>query len=169
MDIGSILLILAILILVVVYITQPLMQRNAASVSDEEQEYSALLADRDRVLNILQELDFDHTLGKIPEDIYPSERTALLQRGAAILRKIDEYKGQPALDEATARLEAAMEPHSKDEADADSPGIEDDPLEAMIANRLYAREGKSSGFCPQCGHAVQQSDHFCPKCGQPLS
>ena len=74
MDIGSIFLILAILVLVVVYIAQPLLQRNAASVSDEEQEYSALLAERDRILNILQELDFDHTLGKIPRmSIHPKE------------------------------------------------------------------------------------------------
>jgi rubrerythrin len=167
MDIGSIFLILAILVLVAVYIAQPLMQRNATPISDEEHEYSALLADRDRILKTLQELDFDHSLGKIPEDIYPSQRTALLQHGAAILQKIDAYQGQPALDDVTARLEAAMETHSED--DADSTGIEDDPLEAMIANRLRTREGKSSGFCPQCGHAVQQTDRFCPKCGHSLS
>lgn len=167
MDIGSIFLILAILVLVVVFITQPFMQRNATSVSDEEHEYSALLAERDRILNTLQELDFDHTLGKIPDDVYPPQRTALLQRGAVILQKIDVYQGQPALDDVTARLEAVMETPSMD--NADPTGIDDDPLEALIANRLRAREGKSSGFCPQCGHAVQQSDRFCPKCGHALS
>ena len=167
MDIGTIFLILGILVLVVVYITQPLMRRNATSVSDEEHEYSALLADRDRILNTLQELDFDHTLGKIPDDVYPSQRTALLQRGAVILQKIDAYQGQPTQDDATTRLEAAMESTSTD--NADPSGIDDDPLEAMIANRVRNREGKSSGFCPQCGHAVQQSDRFCPKCGHALS
>jgi hypothetical protein len=35
-------------------------------------EVSALKAERDRVINSLQELDFDHKLGKIPQRIIPN-------------------------------------------------------------------------------------------------
>ena len=78
MDFGSFLLILGLLILVGLYISKPLLERTATIVSAEEQELSALQAERDRILTALQELDFDHTLGKIPEESYPNQRKMLL-------------------------------------------------------------------------------------------
>ena len=114
MDIGSIFLILGLFILVALYISQPLMKRNPTVVSEVEHEYSALLAERDRIINTLQELDFDHTLGKIPEEIYPSQRAGLLQRGATILQEIDEYHGDSAQVDIDARLETAIETRRAD-------------------------------------------------------
>ena len=169
MDIGSIFLILGILVLVTLFVSQPLMQRKATTVSEGEQEYSALLAERDRILNALQELDFDYTLGKIPEDSYPPQRAELVQRGAGILKNIDEYHGDTGIDEIDTRLEAAIESRRLDASDSDHLPIEDDDLEAMIANRRRSRTDRSAGFCPQCGNAVQQSDQFCPKCGNSLA
>jgi NADH pyrophosphatase NudC (nudix superfamily) len=43
-----------------------------------------------------------------------------------------------------------------------------DDLEALIAARRRARQEKASGFCPNCGKPVQESDRFCPKCGARL-
>ena len=169
MDIGSIFLILGLLVLVVLFISQPLMKRNATMVSEVEPKYSALLAERDRIINTLQELDFDHALGKIPEESYPSQRTLLLQRGAAILREIDEYHGDSGQEDIDARLEAAIETLRADSKDPQEPRIDDDELESLIALRRRARKGRSGGFCPQCGNALQQSDQFCPKCGVSLA
>ena len=56
-------------------------------------ECLALLAERDRVVNALQELDFDFNLNKIPSEDYPVQRAALLQKGADILKKLDENHG----------------------------------------------------------------------------
>lgn len=166
MDIGSIFLILAILLLVALYISQPLTRRKATFVTQEEHEYSSLLADRDRILKSLQDLDFDYTLGKIPEERYPTERAELLQRGATILRKLDEYQGEKIDDDIDTQLKVAVETGEPQAVISQSQALEDDELERMIANRLRAREGqRSNGFCPQCGHAVQKSDRFCPKCG----
>jgi ribosomal protein S27AE len=165
MDIGSIFLILGILVLVLLFISQPLVQRKATAVSEEEHEYSALLAERDRVINSLQELDFDHTLGKIPEGVYPSQRAALLHRGATLLRQIDEYHGINDGVDMDARLEAEIETSRTEPVDTVQAPIDDDELETMIANRRRARVERSGGFCPQCGNPVQQSDRFCPKCG----
>src|SRR3989337_3677596 len=92
MDIGSIFLILALLVLVGLFIGRPLFERKAISVSEEEHELSSLLAERDRLLNALQELDFDYSLGKIPEDDYPAQRALLVQKGADILRQLDTYQ-----------------------------------------------------------------------------
>ena len=99
MEITAILVSLALLILVAVYLYAPFLQGRARRVTEEEHELSALLAERDRVINSLQELDFDYKLGKIPEEDYPTQRASLLQTGADILRKIDmckEHQGNAA-------------------------------------------------------------------------
>lgn len=169
MDIGSIFLILGILVLVVLYISQPFVQRKATVVSLEEHEFSALLAERDRILNALQELDFDFTLGKIPEESYADQRADLLQRGAETLRQIDLLQSDMGDDDVGARLEAAIQSRRAESQPAEGALDPDDELEALIANRRRTRNGKSGGFCSQCGNAIQRSDRFCPKCGHPLA
>ncbi|MCI0556208.1 MAG: hypothetical protein L0287_35140, partial [Anaerolineae bacterium] len=89
MDIAALFFTLAILVLVAMYLYAPLARRYTRPVTEEEHELSALLAERDRVINALQELDFDFKLGKIPSEDYPTQRANLLQKGADILRKID--------------------------------------------------------------------------------
>ena len=169
MDIGSIFLLLGLLVMVALFISQPIMQQKATVVSAEEHEYSALLAERDRILNALQELDFDNTLGKIPEESYPEQRAMLLQKGASILRQLDEYQaGMNGDKDIDSRLEAAIEAHRADGGDQEIPVMDNDDLETMIANRRRSRTDKSGGFCPNCGNAIQQSDLFCPKCGASL-
>ncbi len=179
MDIGSIFLILAMLAVVVLLVSRPLFSRKNLPVFEltdrQDHEYSALLAERDRVLLALEELDFDYTMGKIPEEDYPSQRAQLLQTGAEILRRLDEFNvsGKRAIDEnPEARIEASLSekrtvrpaPAAVGTAINGGEGADDD-LEVLIATRRRAREGKSAGFCPQCGGALQKADRFCPKCG----
>ena len=171
MDIGSIFLILAILVPVILYIARPLMERSATAVTTEEHDYSALLAERDRILNTVQELDFDHALGKIPDEVYPIQRANLMRSGADILRQIDEYEGSSAQSDADDRLEAAIQ-QRKGSVARTLPADPDDELEALIAKRRRSQkendQPKTGGFCPQCGNCVQESDRFCPKCGHAL-
>ncbi len=71
MDIGSIFLLLALLILVVFFVAQPFLNRQKAGarpVGEAKQQLSLLRADRARVVQSLQELDFDYALGKVPEE-----------------------------------------------------------------------------------------------------
>jgi len=170
MDIGSIFLILAVLVPVVLFIARPLMERSATIVTTEEHDYSHLLAERDRILNAVQELDFDHALGKIPDEEYPAQRSNLMRTGADVLRQIDEFEGQFVVTNAEAddRIEAEIAARKT----ARPPIDPDDELEALIANRRRVQkesdQPKTGGFCPQCGNCVQATDRFCPKCGQPL-
>ncbi len=162
MDIGSIFLIFALLILVVLYISRPIIEGKAVLVSVEEHDLSMLLAERDRVINAINELEFDNQLGKVPESDYPARSTTLKQYGAKILQQLDEIS-----PEYGAGLILDVDPpHPKDVKKL--PHMDDD-LEIMIAARRRARAEKTGGFCPQCGHAVQQSDQFCPKCGGTLA
>ena len=168
MQITAIFFTLAILILVGIYLYAPFMERRARRVTEEEHELSALMAERDRVINSLQELDFDYKLGKIPEEDYPTQRAGLLQKGADILRQIDTLAPQPvAVQDADARIEKAI---AARRADASVVRLElsDDDVESMIAARHKSRKERSSGFCPKCGKPVMISDRFCPSCGKAL-
>jgi len=189
MDIGSVFLILALFLFVIWFVARPFLSpRRAPStiIKPQEHERSSLLAERDRVLNALQELDFDYTLGKVPEDDYPNERNALLQRGAEILRQLDALNPQTdsaqpfatsvedriemAIAERAAATASAAVPNGAATGDTSSTSSypADDPLEVLIATRRRERQESSAGFCPQCGTPVQKSDRFCAKCGYSL-
>lgn len=169
MELPAIFFSLAVLILVGIYLYAPFMERRARRVTEEEHELSALMAERDRVINSLQELDFDFKLGKIPEEDYPAQRSALLQKGADILRKIDTLAPQGTSDQDTeVRLERAIAARRADAALA-KVEVSDDDLESMISSRRRNRTNKSAGFCPKCGKPVMVTDRFCPSCGKSLS
>ncbi|MBI3162552.1 MAG: zinc-ribbon domain-containing protein [Chloroflexi bacterium] len=170
MELGSLFLVFAVIVIVGMYLYAPFTTRGRRLRKAESNEVSALKAERDRVIDSLQELDFDFKLGKIPEGEYPDQRATLLQKGANILRKLDELA--PAMSSsinAEARIEKATaavraDSASKRAAVADA----DDDIEAMIAARRKQHSGKSAGFCPKCGKPVLVSDKFCPSCGKSL-
>lgn len=169
MELTAIFFSLAVLIFVGVYLYAPFMERRARRVTEEEHELSALMAERDRVINSLQELDFDFKLGKIPEEDYPAQRASLLQKGADILKKIDSLTPQLVSTQDTeARLEKAIAARRADGAVTKSE-VTDDDLESIISARRKGRPNKSAGFCPRCGKPVMVTDRFCPSCGKSLS
>jgi hypothetical protein len=176
MDIGSIFLLLALIVLVVSFIIQPFYNRQRAParpVGGARQQIALLRVERARVIQSLQELDFDYSLGKVPEEDYPVQRNALLLRGAEVLQQLDALQPQPQAGEAPDQLEAALAARRKDKSPTSAPAATRDQsvdLETLIAARRRARNGsapreKSIGFCPQCGKSLQKSDRFCPKCG----
>ena len=169
MELTAIFFSLAVLILVGIFLYAPFTEQRARQVTEEEHELSALMAERDRVITSLQELDFDFRLGKIPDDDYPAQRASLVQKGADILRKIDSFAPQSvsAVD-TEARLEKAIAERRADGA-ATKPELSDDDVESMISTRRKSRKDRSAGFCPKCGKAVMVTDRFCPSCGKSLS
>lgn len=175
MEIGSFFLLLALLIPVSLFIARPLLDKEAAAVTPEEDlqehELSALLAERDRILTALEELDFDNALGKIPEGDYEPTRERLLAQGAEVLRKIDAIDPGTADPDMEERIEAAIAERREATTGTQHAVVvdADDEVELQLAARRRAREGKSAGFCPKCGRPVQESDRFCPKCGHALA
>ncbi len=169
MELGSLFLILAVLVVVGIYIYAPFTSRAKRARTSETHEVSALKAERDRVINSLQELDFDFKLGKIPAEDYPEQRAALLQKGSDILRKLDEISPVSAsASNVEARIEKAAAAKRADSSAAESQ-ISDDDLESMIAARRKEHKSKSAGFCPKCGKPVLVTDKFCPSCGKAIS
>ena len=194
MDIGSFFLVLALLTLVILFISQPFLekQRSTQTAISEKQDHelSTLLAEHDRVLNALQELDFDYALGKIPEEDYPGQRARLLQYGGSILRQLDELEGrQPNVPNLTAeaRIEAKVAARQEGAQPVGKPApngayaqtnhgkvvpaavaAPDDDVEVLLAQRRRVRQDEAAGFCSKCGAALQKSDKFCPKCGKKI-
>jgi hypothetical protein len=161
MELAAIFLILIVLVLIVLFVTRPFFERRRLRAQESSLELSSLLAERERLLSALQELDFDQTLGKIPAEDYPVQRTALLQKGTEVLRQLDVLT--PGISTQAAgnmpRLSSALRPTAP---------LSDDDLEDLLAKRRNARQDKTAGFCPKCGKPVLQSDVFCPSCGNTL-
>jgi hypothetical protein len=164
MDVGAIFLILALSMVVVAFVARPFFPRAVRNHSPEkgpatvkaEHEQSALLAQRDRLISALQELDFDYALGKIPGEDYTERRNALRTEAAQVLRKLDEITpGIVKAEGGTGEAEAVMNV--------------DDELEEMIVARRQAKRELAGGFCPQCGKAVLKTDKFCSHCGSLIS
>ena len=168
MQIVSIFFALGILIFVGVFLYMPFLERRARRVTEEEHTVSTLMAERERVVNSLQELEFDYSLGKVPEEDYPTQRANLLQKGADVLRKLDELtpvKTQGDQDDHIERAIAARRRNGAGKVEAPT----DDDIESMISIRRSGRKEKTGGFCPKCGKPVLISDKFCPSCGKVLS
>jgi rubrerythrin len=172
MEVSAIFFTLAVAVLVGMYLYRPFMQNRNRRDREAEHELSALMAEYDHVLDALQELDFDNSLGKIPEGDYTSQRAALFERGADLLRQLDEITPETNSRNGSTkgRVEAAVASRRADAAE-DTTGtlLSEDDLEAMISARRKSRNGKSGGFCPKCGKAVLVSDRFCPSCGKALN
>ncbi len=159
MDIAAILFLVALLLTVSMYLVSPLMGGRTRRTAEEPQQVSSLLAERERLLNALQELDFDFQLGKIPEEDYPAQRADLLQKGAEVLKKLDALgASRPVVQQAAATVTEA----------ARGGSLSDDDIESMLAARRKARKTRSAGFCPRCGKPILVTDQFCPSCGKSL-
>jgi hypothetical protein len=176
MDIGSILLLLGICIVVFLFVYQPFMDARkqkvlvteALPVLEKEMHVSSLMAERDRILLALQELEFDYNLGKIPEEDYPIQRQFLLKRGAEVIKTLDEIKGNSSEDNVIQQIETALEENRADGPKFETKTEKDLDIESLIAARKRSKEVKPDGFCPKCGKPISKNDKFCSKCGTPL-
>jgi hypothetical protein len=169
MDAGSILLILSVTLLVGFVVVRPFLDGTSEPEPAPDQERSSLLAEREQVLDALQELDFDHTLGKITEEDYPVQRAALLRKGADVLERLDALGPETPQAPISDAIERAIADRRESvKAGPRQPVAADDEIERLIASRRRDLAGRPTGFCHQCGQAVHQADKFCSKCGASL-
>ncbi|HEY46467.1 MAG: hypothetical protein AMJ88_02045 [Anaerolineae bacterium SM23_ 63] len=148
MDLGSLLVILALGLLAAAFIAQPLMGSHGLGVTKEDRHLSELQAERDRVLTSLQDLDMDHAMGKVLQTDYQAQRGALISHGAEILREIDEHCG------------TTGEEISEKDLDVE--------IETTVARLRRGKDQASGGTCRSCGREVMAGDRFCVHCGASL-
>lgn len=177
MDLGSLLLILGIFILVILFISLPFVKRRTVPVRGENSDMSSWLAEQDRIIDALLELDFDHEMGKIPDEIYQQQRRHLLTKGVSIMQQIESRSGNMLIGKKKPGEYAGntiQTNHSQNSSSGKQGGkrplaTPDDDIEVLLATRRRERGEKAGGFCPQCGSPLQMSDRFCPHCGEALS
>jgi hypothetical protein len=145
MDLGSILIILALILVTVVFIGRPLMRSVGLEATEVNRRLSKLLAERDRVLAGLEELDMDHAMDKLLQEDYLVQRGSLVSRGAEVLKAIDEMQGFDARLASVTDLEAEIEAE---------------------VGRLRGRQDEAR--CGSCGGAVVAGDRYCTHCGELL-
>jgi hypothetical protein len=161
MEPVSIFLLLIVLALILVFVTRPLFEKQQDHPTKDVHDLSSLLAERERLLIALQELDFDQALGKIPVEDYPFQRTELLQKGADVLRKLDAVVST---SNGTVDLES-----TKNNGSEQSIGLlTENDLDDLLIKRRSAQKAKTAGFCPKCGKPALQMDVYCPSCGSVL-
>ena len=148
MDLGSLLVILALGLMAAAFIAQPLMGSRGLVVTKEERRLSELQAERDRVLTTLQDLDMDHAMGKVLQEDFQAQRGALLSRGAEVLRAIDELRDT--VSEAIPETDLEVE------------------IETAVARLRRGEDRASGGTCSSCGREIIAGDRFCVHCGASL-
>jgi hypothetical protein len=161
MEPVALFMLVILLSLIVLFVTRPFFNRRRVHSAENDQEKSSLLAERERLLTALQELDFDQSLGKIPAEDYPTQRAVLLQKGAEVLRQLDMLS--PEVKYKKVMVNKGLTGDINQDA-----SITDDDLEDLLAKRRSSRKDKTAGFCPICGKPVLLSDVFCPACGNTL-
>lgn len=144
MEIASILVAAAILIPAAAYIARPLITDRFSENGQLSSQGSRLFAEKDRILDAIEELDMDHAMGKVPEQHYQIRREALVASGIQTLKDLDEIR--PATEDPIDHLE----------------------LEIQQAAALV-RGAAVDEFCPQCGTKATSGDRFCTNCGNDLS
>lgn len=97
MALGSLLLFFALLIVVSLIAARPLVteQVDETALPDSDSHW---LAERERVLDALAELDADWQLGKVPEEVYAALREQLVAKGAQAIEQLNkgQRKARPA-------------------------------------------------------------------------
>lgn len=180
MSIGSILLGLALLALVGLFVSRPLLESQSSRRRRVTLRQS-LLVQKEAILTQIRALDFDFETGKIPEEDYQQQRAAYLAEAVEIVKQLDELESAretaatptadavPAVSESAdpsdidAQIEAAIA-RQREEAKPEPPApVQDAPPAAKPATN----NGRA-GYCPQCGKAVDGSDKFCSHCGYQL-
>ncbi len=144
MEIGALLVVAGLALAAAAFIARPLIDRQAREPAEAERRLSALRAEQDQVLALLQELDMDFAMGKIEPAAYQADRAERLRRGAELLREIDGLAGA-----APTRRPVG-------------PPVGDD-----LERRVAQLRSQAAGFCGQCGSPLAVGDKFCPRCGHP--
>ncbi len=139
MDLGAILIGLAMLGLTVPYVIRPfrpVKRARGKRVLPAEASFPSerLETQRDIVLIKLRDLDFDFQTGKVADQDYGALRGELVAEASRLIDAVRQ---------------------------------EEEHIEQLIQSRREARVQKT--LCPHCSGVLGPQECFCPTCGQPVS
>ncbi len=173
MTIGSILLGIALLVLVGLFVTRPLIVPDLYR-RRRMTERQKLVAQKEAILTLIHNLEFDYDTGKIPELNYKQQREGLVNQAADILQQIDGLDQTPdtwadVVEMESAKPQARQLPDIEMDIEAAIEGRRSGTL--MVPGQPAEQPEKANGsyqFCPECGLPVDSEDKFCSSCGHKL-
>jgi hypothetical protein len=151
MEFGSVLIVIFIFLLSGFYILRPFLVSTDTGGRAGSTLRDSLVAERERLLLAIEELDLEFELKKISSDEHARNREFLLFEAAKVIKEIDNLPKKGAAKQ-------------KETA----PVRDDNDLEKMIADRRKQLKGDKSMKCPHCGEAVDKGGQFCSHCGGAL-
>lgn len=148
MTLTSFIIVLFIFIMTGLIILRPFLDQTDGKISKSSGLYDSLLAERERLLSSIEELDLDLELNKISAAEHALDREALFSQAADVLRDLDKYS-KPKKSKKTALKDGG-----------------DDNLEKMIQDRRKKLQDEKTVLCASCGKPVAEGDQFCSHCGE---
>jgi len=139
MEIGSLILLIALLIIVGVYVYSPVINGEYHELSQERKNLILIESQQKAVLKSLVDLDFDFEIGKISSEDHQLNRVGLLLRAETIYQKISNIQANISLN------------------------ISDTQIEKKIKN--YKNSLSQISNCSECGLPIFTSDKYCGECG----
>jgi hypothetical protein len=178
MDLGSILLGLALLLIVAFIVARPLLDGRLGEGAERDGEGVRLLFEREQLLSQLRDLDFDHATGKLAAEDYTAQRAGLVAQGVAILKQLDALglgaapsngASPSPEDEIEAAIAAARSRPPKAGPAPAAPVRSSAPRRNVQPSRAASAGAAAPAlYCPNCGRPARSGDQFCGGCGQPL-
>ncbi len=162
MTIGSILLGVALLILVVLFLARPFVQR-ASLTHLPRTDRQRLLARKEAILTQILALEFDYETGKVPAEVYQPQREAMVAEAAVVLQELDAL---PLVGRVDAEIEAAIA-QLRGQTAVTTPPVTA-PVAAPVVVQVTGKNGHGR-FCTQCGSPIDPGDKFCARCGHKLN
>jgi len=148
MTFTSLIIVLFIFIMASLVILRPFLIQTDSKINHSSGLYDSLLAERERLLSAIEELDLELELNKISVSEHALDRGALLSQAAEVLRELDKYS-KP----------------KKAKKTAGGNGSEDE-LERMIQDRRRKLKNTKTVPCASCGEPLVKGDQFCSHCGE---
>jgi hypothetical protein len=147
MTTGSILLTIALLIVLLLYVVRPFFA--STTITEQQTSRQKLLAQKDSLLEQIHTLDFYHTTGKLPDDVYDPQRAHLVREAAVVLQKL-EATTMDSVDDVETAIETAV------------ARLRHSPPQTPTRTVKTPNPG---GYCSQCGEPIAADDNFCAVCG----
>ena len=151
MEFGSVLIVILIFFLSGFIILRPFFVNSNSERRAGSTMRDALVADRERLLHSIEELDLEFELKKISSKEHTRNRDILLTEAVKVLKELDNLPKSSAKKRKSA-----------------APVQAGDDLENMITDRRKQLKSDISTKCPHCGEAVDKGTQFCSQCGGAL-
>lgn len=165
---------LAIALFAAIFISLPFFRGGKGDARDEHaaapdprvERLRELHSRKDSLLSAINDIEFDHGLGKLSTSDYKNLSRKYRAEAAEVLKEIDEAAGGSRETASADDLENEIRSRRKKLVLND---YEDEEIEKEI---LRARESGWSSpdaqVCPECGSACGPEDLFCARCGASL-